>query len=187
MSTDRTTVHRGICAYFGGTENTLTKCWQNGPLVSNGLGTVKLTWPKRVNDADFTFGMPAGRSMGALMIVHLGFSQIVRRSKGGPPVGPSGALTAGGIKFKQYRATLRGYHMAQKGYDEDAMADVDMLTQAIEDFIEADRTLGGICTDSGNIGRFGIQTTIGEPGYDANERTGITFQIAFELLTQHIG
>jgi hypothetical protein len=181
----RTTVRQGIAAYFGGTYQPDFRCWQDGPLLSAGLGTVRAAWPKHLSDADFTANMPVGRAMGAFAIVELGFDRENRQAIAGPPVTVGGNIVSGGIKTDEYRASLQVFHMAQVDYAEDAQADVDGLIEAMKQLIRQDRTLGGICTQAGES-RFGIQVTEGRPSVDSNERIGTWFQIQFHVMTQII-
>jgi hypothetical protein len=147
---------------------------------------VRKAFPKRLNDNDFTAGMPAGRNMGAFMVVELGNDQERREAIAGPPVTDgSGNIVSGGIKRDDYRVTLQVFHMSQMDYTEDAVDDVDKLIEAIKQRIRTDRTLGGVCTQAGESS-FGIQTSVGKPGLDKNERTGIWFQIQFEVMTQFV-
>jgi hypothetical protein len=185
-NTTRTSVRQGVAAYLGGSYVEDIRAYQNGPLLSFGLSTVRAGWGKRLDMNNFIAGQSAGRGMGAYMIVELGFEKEVRRAIAGAPVTDgNGQIIAGGIKFIQYRVQLQCFHLAQKGYAEDAQADIDQLIEAIKQQIRYDRTLGGICTQAGE-GRYGIQTSEGHPGVDANGRTGTWFQMQFEILTQII-
>jgi hypothetical protein len=185
-NTTRSEVRAGVAAYLGGSYVENIRGYQNGPLLSWGLGTVRAGWSARLNLNNFVAGMPAGRGMGAYMIVELGHEKETRRSIAGPPVtNGSGQIIAGGIKFIRYRVTLNVFHMAQTNYIEDAQADIDQLIEAIKQQIRYDRTLGGICTQAGE-GRYGIQTREGVPMIDANNRAGTWFQMQFEILTQII-
>jgi hypothetical protein len=183
VTTTRTTVRQGIAAYFGGTYHAANRSWQNGPLLSSGLSTVRAGWGKKLNDNDFTYLQSSGRGMGAYMIVEIGYDKERRRSNAGPPVTSGGNIIAGGIKEIEYRVTLNVFHLAQKGFAEDAQADIDLLIEAVKQQIRVDRTLGGICTQAGES-RFGIQTREALPAVDANNRTGTWFTVAFEVMTQ---
>jgi hypothetical protein len=182
----RTIVLRGIAAYFGGTEVPAFRCWQGGPLMSSGLGTVKAAWPKDVNDKDYHAGLPAGRNMGALMIVDLADDNEIRRADAGPPVTTGGVIVSGGIKFCTYQVTLHCFHLGMTEFSEDSQADVDTLIEAIKQLIRQDRTLGmqGTITQAGE-GRFGIKTHKNQPGI-TRERTKTYFTIRFEILTSFI-
>lgn len=183
-TTTRTTVRQGIAGYFGGTYNAQNRSWQNGPLLSAGLSTVRAGWGKKLNDNDFVWMQQAGRGMGAYMIVEFGPDKERRRAIAGPPVTDGGGnIIAGGIKEIQYTVILNTFHLAQKGFAEDAAADIDLLIEAIKQRIRIDRTLGGICTQAGE-GRYGIQTRPGMPAVDANNRTGTWFAISFQVMTQ---
>lgn len=183
QSTTRTIVRQGVASYFGGTYQAEGRCWQNGPLTSSGLGTVRAGWGKVLNDADFVAGMAPGRGMGAYMIVEVGRDKEYRRGIGGPPTTDgNGSIITGGTKFVRYRVSLQIFHMAAVAYAEDAQADIDVLIEAVKQQIRLDRTLGGICTEAGE-GRFGIETSEGRPEVSGGRvRTWIT--ISFEALTQ---
>lgn len=181
--TTRTTVRQGIAGYFGGTYNASNRSWQNGPLLSAGLSTVRAGWGKKLNDQDFVYLQQSGRGMGAYMIVEFGPDKEVRRAIAGAPVVTSGNIVAGGIKEIEYNVILNVFHLAQKAFSEDAAADIDLLIEAIKQQIRIDRTLGGICTQAGE-GRYGIQTRPGMPAVDANNRTGTWFAISFQVMTQ---
>lgn len=184
-ATSRTLVRQGIASYFGGNYVPNIRAYQGGPLASAGLSTVRAGWGKRLNFADFVQGQMAGRGMGAYGIVEIGDDLEVRRAKGGPPVVAGGTIVSGGTVFVWYMTTLNVFHMAQKGYAEDAQADIDLLIEAIKMQIRVDRTLGGICTQAGQD-RFGIQTKEGYPGVDPNGRTGTWFRLQFKVLTQFV-
>lgn len=189
----RKSLHDGIAAYFGGTYQPNERCWQTGPLLQAGLGTVRKGWGKVLNDRDYTIGMPPGRNMGAVMIVDLGQDHEHRGQgpngsgsiAGSPVLDNQGNIIAGGMKVIDNRCILQIWHLAQKDYAEDAADDIDLLVEAIKNQIRIDRTLGGICTQAGE-GRFGIQTAVGEPGIDKNGRTGTWITISFECMTQII-
>lgn len=187
MSSARTTLRDGIASYFGGTFVAEERAWQNGPLVSNGLGTVRAALPKGLADQDMFAMLPTGRAMGAFAVVWLGPSKNIRRSIGGKPVVTGGQITTGGIRFKTYRVILDVFHIAQTQYAEDEQQDLDDLLEAMEYLITEDPTLGGICTQAGE-GRFGIEVRPGRPAVDADRgRTGTWAQIEFEVLTQQLG
>jgi len=187
MSSNRTILRDGIAQYLGGTFVAEERAWQNGPLVSSGLGTVRAAFPKGLADQDMFAMLPVGRAMGAFMVVRLGPSKNVRRSVGGKPVVTSGTITTGGIRFRTYRVLLEVFHIAQAQYAEDEQQDLDDLLYAIEYLIMEDPTLGGICTQAGE-GRFGIEIRPGLPAVDPDRgRTGTWAQIEFEVLTQELG
>jgi hypothetical protein len=183
----RKIVRDGIAAYFGGTYQAQFRCWQNGALVSSGLGTVRKAFPKRVNDNDYFAGMPAGRNMGAFMVVEIGFDRESRDGIAGAPVlDGQGNIIAGGIKRDLYRVTLNVFHLSFKQLAEDAQDDVDQLVEAIKQRIRIDRTLGmfGIITQAGE-GSYGIQTTVAQPGVNG-EKTYCYFKVVFDVHTQFV-
>jgi hypothetical protein len=185
-NTSTDAIHQGIAAYFGGTYVQNIRAYQNGPLLSFGLSTVRAGWGKRLDLNNFVAGQLPGRGMGAYMIVELGNDKEWRRSDAGAPVQDgNGNIIAGGIKFIQYKVSLNIFHLAQKDYTEDATVDINNLTESIKQLMRYDRTLGGICTQAGE-GRFGIQTRRGQPGVDGNGRTGTWIQMQFEVLVQII-
>lgn len=181
--TSRSLVRQGVGAYLGGTWVEDIRGYQGGSLTANGLGTVRVGFPKRLDFNNFVAGAAAGRGMGAFMIVTFAHEREYRRAMAGPPVSTAGTITSGGIKFIQYTVTLHVFHIAQKGYAEDAQADVDLLIEAIKQQIRLDRTLGGICTDAGET-TYGIQVDESQPGVDGNDRTGTYFKVTFDIRCQ---
>lgn len=185
-ATSRTQVRQGIAAYFGGTYQTSIRAYQNGPLLSAGLATVRAGWGKRLNMKDYVNLLPAGRGMGAYMIVSFKNEDEGRLAIGGPPVTDGGGnLISGGIRSVRYQVTLWVFHLAQTQFAEDAQQDIDELIEAIKNMLRVDRTLGmpGIITQAGE-GRFGIKTEEGQPVIDGNDRTATWFTIRFECLAQ---
>lgn len=187
----RTAVLQAIGSYFGGSWNATDWSYQNGPLTSVGLGSVKLGFPKQMPDKDYVIGLPEGRNMGAIMIVTLPDDQETRAGDSGPPVTDGGGnLIAGGTKFDNYRVALEIYHMGETQHSEQSQADVDTLLEAIKQRIRIDRTLGTsspsppLITQAGE-GRYGIQTSKGRPGIGPNgSRTYTWSTIRFEVMTQ---
>lgn len=185
----RTAVLQAIGSYFGGTWNAVDWSYQNGPLTSSGLGSVKIGFPKEMPDKDFTAGLPAGRNMGAIMIVTLPDDTEVRAGDSGPPVTDGqGNIIAGGTKFNRYRCTLEIYHMGETQHAEQSQADVDALIEAVKHHIRIDRTLGTsvpgppLITQAGEE-RFGIQSHKEKPGI-TRERTYTYAWVRFEAMTQ---
>lgn len=179
-TTSRSIVRHGIAEYLGGTWVENIRAYQNGPLTSAGLGTVRAGYTKRLDMQDFWADMPPGTQMGAVMAVQLVSDNEVRRAMAGVPETDSNDdIIAGGWKMITYQVTLDCYHVAQADHAEDAVDAVDDLIEAIKEQIRYDRTLGGICMDAGESRR-GIQVDVGEPGMDANERVLTWFTIKFE-------
>lgn len=184
--TSRKIVHDGICSYFGGTYVPDERCWAQGPLMAYGLGAVRKAFPKRLNDADFTYGMVSGRGMGTTMVVNLPADQEVRLDKAGPPVNDGQRnITSGGVKTGLYQVELELFHLSQVDYAEDAVDDFDQVIEAVKQQIRLDRTLGGICTEAGES-RLGIRVTTGRPGIDKNNRVGLWARVQFEVRVQMI-
>lgn len=171
VATSRQIVRAGIAQFFGGStyDNAARAYRGSGPLLGNGLSTVRAYQSKRVNDSDYVLGQAAGRGMGAYMIVELPADTERREALGGP---------TSGIKRIVYRTVLHVFHLAHKAYAEDAEQDVDLLAEAIKDLMHTDRTLGGAVFQAGET-PFGIQTEIFQSDM-SEEITGTYFTITFE-------
>lgn len=168
--TSREIVRTGIAQFFGGsTYDTDARAYRgSGPLLANGLSTVRAYQPKRMDDVDYVKGQVAGRGMGAAMVVEMSADAEHRDAK------PAGT----GRKHVIYTVNLYGFHMAYQPYAEDAAADVDLLIEAIKSQLRDDITLGGICYQAGES-RAGIKTRI-YPSSEYEETTATAFTITFE-------
>jgi hypothetical protein len=184
-TTSRTIVRQGIAAYFGGTFNTNMRAYQNGPLVSYGLCTVRAGYPKGLNQKDAFAGAAAGVMSGAFMVVDIGDDLEVRQGNAGSPVVVSNQIVAGGIKQDNYQVSLDTFCISTEKYGEDAQLATDALIEAMKQLIRVDRTLGGICMDAGET-RAGIRTKLNHSGLDENNRTLTNIIISFEVRTQFI-
>jgi hypothetical protein len=179
--TSRSIVRTGICQFFGGTTyDTEARAYRgNGPLAQYGLATVRAFQPKKAADTDFTYGLPAGRGMGAYMIVYIHPTIELRDQKGGALGG--GSVTSG-RKIIRYTVTLQGFHLAYEGHSEDAGADVDNLIEAIHDLMRGDKTLGSSVVQAGES-HFGIRTATPPPVIkDQVTETGFTISFEADVL-----
>jgi hypothetical protein len=156
--TSRSIVRTGIATFFGGTTYDSTfRCYRYGPLMNNGLSTVRAYQPKKLPDFDYVLGQQSGRGMGAVMILEMPETRDTVVTGSQFP-----ANSAGGRRHLVYPVQCHLFHMAHESYAEDAEADVDALDQAIHERIYSDPTLGGICYQAG-IDAFGIRTLIDQP------------------------
>jgi hypothetical protein len=175
-TTSRAQVRFAVAQFFGGTNyDSLSRAYRgNGPLFSSGLSTVRAYRSKRLSDEEYVLGQAAGRGMGAYMIVEMPSSIEIRRTLP--------AVT--GRKRKTYTVNLHTYHLAYQDHAEDAEADCDALSEAIEDLIHADVTLG-TATSSGAMiyqageSHMGIRTAI-LPSATIKEKTKTYIRISFE-------
>jgi sarcosine oxidase gamma subunit len=156
---DRQLVREAVAAYFGGTLETADAgiYFQNGPLVSAGLGTA---FPYKVNksapDQYYTWGMAPGTGWGAVMTVSLGRAAIVRMAEGGP---------TSGWRQRKYTTRCAFEVLSYEPHLETAEAGLDNLVDAWLDLLYLDRTLG---TTSGiyPTGRLITQAGEGRTGID---------------------
>lgn len=168
----RETVRTGIASFFGGsTYDDVQRIYRPTPLAASGLAGVRPYFAKRVNDADYTYGLSAGRAMGGVLVVHLAQTSERRVAVGG---------ATSGEKRVAYAVTLHVYHLANTQHAEDAQADVDDLLEAIVDRIHGDRTLGGAVTEAGESAN-GITVRMDPPVIDG-ERTESYAVIAFDAV-----
>jgi hypothetical protein len=174
-ATSRKLVRVAIAQYFGGTTyDPLARAYRgSGPLFSSGLSSVRAYRSKRLADNEYVLNQAAGRGMGAYMIVEMPSSVEERRTL------PAGT----GRKRKTYMVNLHTYHLAYEQHAEDAEADCDDLSEAIEDLIHGDVTLGtaGMIYQAGES-HMGIRTVIAPSGtYKEKTRTYIRVQFEAEV------
>lgn len=178
VNTTRQAVRAGMAAYFGGTLVESDRSWQNGPLLSYGLGAVKAYIAKGVPDADYTMGMAAGRNMGTVALISLGRAHRGRDGFGGK----TAAYVATGWKKELFPVTLHLYHVAEQPHVEDAEGDLEALIEAVIDLIEADRTLGQSVVEAGE-GLAGIDSDLGQPEIVTRGRAKTYGYVTFNVLT----
>lgn len=171
-ATTRAQVRDGIAQFFGGTTWDATgRIYRPTPLAAYGLAGVRPYMGKRLPaDSDFTHGLPQGRAMGAVMLVHLPSDTETRDSFGGP---------LSGIKQDRITVQLYLYHRAQVPHAEDAQADLEELLQAIRDRIHSDRTLGGTVVQAGEGQGGYITTDMDVPVVGRNDATESTARVSF--------
>jgi hypothetical protein len=187
MAGDRQLVREAVAAYFGGTLETADAgiYYQNGPLVSAGLGTA---FPYKVKkgapDQYYTWGMADGVGWGAVMTVTLARTSIVRQAMGGP---------VSGWRERHYTARCSFEVLSYEAHLETAESGLDNLVDAFLGLIYADRTLGTtsniyptgrLITQAGE-GRTGIQLSEPDEFQVLDDRGKATGGIAveFECLT----
>lgn len=137
----RKLVRLAVAQFFGGTQyDQIGRCYRgNGPLLANGLSTVRPYQAKRIPDADYVMGQLPGRGMGAMMMLQMADDRDNMMNL--PGMGLTGQ--PGSVRRKLvYPVTCHVYHMAHEAYAEDAEADIDDLSQAIHQRIYSDFTLG---------------------------------------------
>lgn len=141
MAGDRQLVRLAVAAFFGGSlvGDGETK-FQDGPLLSYGLGTAYPYSVRHAPDTDYTAGMPAGQNWGCVLS-----TTRVRRvtnldSYGGP---------SSGIWLRKYAITCEIGLICELQHIEVAGAGLDDLIDQMLSMIFADRTLG---TNSGSGG-----------------------------------
>ena len=159
---DRQLVREAVAAYFGGALETADAgiYFQNGPLVSSGLGTA---FPYKVKasapDQFYTQGMAAGAGWGAVMTVSLGRTAIGRMAEGGP---------TSGWRQRKYTTRCSFEVLSYEPHLETAEAGLDNLVDAWLDLLYLDRTLG---TTSATYptGRLITQAGEGRAGIDVSD------------------
>lgn len=145
----------------------------NGPLATNGLGSVRVFESKRQGDVYFNFNLAPGRMAGAQMIVELGPQNETRTQKGGAVGGPQG-----GRKLIRYMVLLHIFHRSMMAHAEDGGADLDGLLEAFYNLIRTDHTLGGAVVQAGES-PYGIRTS--PPALNiANNKVESYVAISFE-------
>ena len=173
MST-RELVRRGIAEFFGGPldmADPAAQLYRPGPLLVNGLATVRAYFEKRVPESDYTIGLDPARGMGAVMVVQLGTVTETRAAAGG---------ANSGWKKRLYQVVLNVYHFGTPAHPSDAQVEVDELIDAIIDLIHADRTLGGTVMEAGESPR-GIISAADLPTYREGDRLFIRATVSFDV------
>jgi hypothetical protein len=145
----------GICRYFGGPYDPVTRTYRSSPIT--GVGVVRRAWAKRDDHADFFNGQPAGARTGCQIVVY-----IPRRSESRITV----AGEHGGQKNVVYEVQLACYIRSRASNAEDAQDDVFALQDALVEWMRLDRTLGGACFEAGEHvdgGSGSIDVDYGQP------------------------
>jgi hypothetical protein len=169
----RELVRRGVAEYFGGPldmTDPAALVYRSGPLQVNGLATTRAYWEKRIETADYLYGLDPARGMGAVVWVQLGQVSETRRALGGE---------TSGWRERVYAVVLHVYHYGTSPRPEVAQGDVDQLIDAIIDLIHADRTLGGTVMEAGESRR-GIVSSADLPVYTEPERSFIRASVSFD-------
>lgn len=136
MAGDRQLVREAVAAYFGGTLVTADAgiCYQNGPLVSSGLGTA---YPYKVKggapDQYYTEGLADGFAWGAVLTVRIGPVRINRQAMGGP---------VSGWRGRHYTTICDFEFLSYEPHLETVESGLDNLVDAFLGLIYTDRTLG---------------------------------------------
>ena len=172
MST-REAVRRGIAEFFGGPldmTDPAAQVYRPGPLLVNGLATVRAYWEKRIEVADYTTGLDPDRGMGAVVWVQLGTVTETRAAMGG---------ATSGLRNRTYQVVLHVYHYGTYPRPEVAQGDVDQLIDALIDLIHGDRTLGDTVMQAGESAR-GIVSAADLPTYTEGNTSFIRASVSFD-------
>ena len=154
MSTRRD-IRTGVAQFFGGaTYDEAARIYRPTPLAASGLAGVRPYWTTRFDDRDFTATLADGRTMGAVMSVHIAGDSERRIALGGP---------TSGFKSRPVALELWVWHMARTPVSQDAQADLDDLLDAIVARIHGDRTLGGTVVEAGESQRGIARATAAVP------------------------
>lgn len=134
MPGDRQLVRLAVAKFFGGTQvaDGETK-FQEGPLLSYGLGTAYPYSVRHAPDTDFTAGMPYGQNWGCVLSTTRVRRTTTLDSYGGP---------SSGIWLRKYTITCEIGLICELEHIEVAGAGLDDLIDQMESMIFADRTLG---------------------------------------------
>lgn len=128
----------GICAYFGGPYDPVTRAYRSSPVA--GVGVVRRAFAKRDEHADYFNGMPPGARTGTQIVVTIYRSREFRVAFGGPH---------GGMKQRNFEVELACFIRSRTPHAEDAQDDVYALQDALVTWMQADRTLGGAVFQAG--------------------------------------
>jgi len=130
----------GMCRYFGGPYDEVTRTYRSSPLVQYGVGVVRRAWPKRDDHNDYFNGQEPGARTGCQMVVWIPRHSERRVALGGEH---------GGMKQITYEVVLNLYIRSRCEYAEDAQDDVYALRDAVIAHMREDRTLGGAVFQAG--------------------------------------
>jgi hypothetical protein len=128
----------GICQYFGGPYDPVTRTYRSSPIT--GVGVVRRGWAKRDDHGDYFNGQPAGARTGCQIVVYIPRKSEARITVGGPH---------GGMKNVTYDVQLACYIRSRTPYAEDAQDDTFALQDALVEWMRLDRELGGCVFEAG--------------------------------------
>jgi hypothetical protein len=128
----------GICTYFGGPYDPVTRTYRSSPIT--GVGVVRRAWPKRDDHADFFNGQDPGARTGCMIVVYIPRKSESRLTVGGPH---------GGNKNVLYEVQLACYIRSRAASAEDAQDDTFALEDALVELMRLDRELGGCVFEAG--------------------------------------
>jgi hypothetical protein len=174
----REDIRAGVAAYFGGATVDARGFYRPSPLAGLGLSGVRAYYNDRIDDnRDYTEGLDAGATFGAVMCVHLAAMNETR-------------LTIGGTLNRPYNVELYVWYQATRPPPEDAQAAFDGLLDAIVDRVRADPTLGmgvdsaapTIVTQAGE-GERGISITSAVPYTEPGSATKGSAVVSFDVST----
>lgn len=146
----------GICQYFGGLYDPVTRTYRSSPVA--GIGVVRRAFAKRDDHADYFHGMQPGARTGCQMVVTIYRGNEFRIALGG---------AHGGMKQRNFEVELGCFIRSRTPHAEEAQDDVYDLQDAIVEWIRLDRTLGGAVFQAGEhidgAAHNGISFAYGQP------------------------
>lgn len=128
----------GICQYFGGPFDPVTRTYRSSPVP--GVGVVRRAWAKRDDHQDYFLNMPTATRTGCQIVVHFPSQHETRKAVGG---------ATSGIKRAAYTVEFHCYIRSRTPHAEDAQDDVYSLRDALVLRLRQDRTLGGAVFQAG--------------------------------------
>lgn len=149
------TVLDGICRFFGGPYDPVTRTYRGSPVA--GVGVARRAFAKRDDHADYFFGMGDGARTGCQIVVTIYRQAEFRIALGGEH---------GGQKQRNFDVELACYIRSRAQHAEDAQDDVYALGDALIAYMRLDRTLGGAVFQAGEHMRQGsglIAIDYGQP------------------------
>ncbi|MEW2164423.1 hypothetical protein AB0912_15725 [Streptomyces sp. NPDC007084] len=128
----------GICRYFGGEYDAISRTYRTSPIT--GVGVVRRAWPTDDPKEDYFLGMPADARTGCQIVVHIPRQHEFRRAVGGEH---------SGVKQIVYEVILHCYLRSRTAYAEDAQDDAHALRDELVEYMRRERTLGGCVFQAG--------------------------------------
>lgn len=149
-----------------GTARAGTAAWLGSGQVA-GLNAVYTSFPKRLDGQAFTAGQPPGTASGAVAVVFIAGEVESRLAIGGEH---------GGWKRIDYTIQVHIFHRSTEPDAQAAMDSFDGVVEALKVRLRADRTMGGVFWQEGELRLSG---EYGEPQLLA-QTTETWGQITFE-------
>lgn len=145
----------GICRYFGGPYDEITRTYRSSPVP--GVGVVRRGWTTDDKPADYFNGMDSGARTGCQIVIWIPHDSEERFAVAG---------AHGGMKNVRYDVEMACYIRSRTPYAEDAQDDVYALRDALKEWMRADRELGGCVFEAGEAvdgGKGSIDCDYGQP------------------------